>query len=106
MIAKRFSACQTEIARIQCPDVTIATAGFIRDDTGTLSCSGVPLETIIARVGTPAYVYSGALVLQDWRRLDRVFAPVPHALHYALKANSTLALLRLLHAEGARAVAN
>jgi len=43
MIAKRFSACQTEIARIQCPDVTIATAGFIRDDTGTLSCSGVPL---------------------------------------------------------------
>jgi len=86
--------------------VTIATAGFIRDDTGTLSCSGVPLETIIARVGTPAYVYSGALVRQAWRRLDRVFAPVPHALHYALKANSTLALLRLLHAEGARADAN
>ncbi len=106
MIAKRFSGCQTEIARVQCADVTIATAGFTRDAAAGLSCSGVPLDTIIARVGTPAYVYSAALIRQAWRRLDRAFAPVPHALHYALKANSTLALLRLLRAEGACADAN
>jgi len=86
--------------------VTTATAGFARDHTSCLTCNGVPLESIIARIGTPAYVYSAPLVRQAWQRLDRAFALVPHALHYALKANSTLALLRLLRAEGARADAN
>lgn len=86
--------------------MTTATAGFTRDASLGLACNGFPLESIIARVGSPAYVYSAPLVRDAWRRLDRAFAPVPHALHYALKANSTLALLRLLRAEGANADAN
>jgi len=86
--------------------VTTATADFARDDTLGLACNGVPLASIIARVGTPAYIYCAPLVRQAWRRLDRAFAAVPHALHYALKANSTIALLRLLRREGAEADAN
>ena len=39
-------------------------------------------------------------------RLPTALAPHPHAIHYALKANSTLALVRLLRSLGAEADAN
>ena len=38
--------------------------------------------------------------------IDTAFAEYPHAIHYALKANSTLALLRLLRSLGSRVDAN
>lgn len=106
MITERFSRVKRRSARVQCADVTTLTAGFSRDESLRLTCGGVPLEDIVARTGTPTYIYSAPVVRQTWRRLDAAFAPVPHALHYALKANSTLALLRLLLAEGAQADAN
>jgi len=46
-------------------------------------------------------------VIRDaYRAIDRAFAGYPHAIHYALKANSTLAIVRLLRALGGRADAN
>src|SRR5262249_51901899 len=41
-----------------------------------------------------------------YRAIDEAFAGYPHAIHYALKANSTLALARLLHGFGSAADAN
>ena len=41
-----------------------------------------------------------------YRRLDAAFGDRPHAIHYALKANSTLAIVRLLRALGSRVDAN
>ena len=41
-----------------------------------------------------------------YRAIDAAFADYPHAIHYALKANSTLALVRLLRSLGSRADAN
>src|SRR5581483_5468883 len=55
---------------------------------------------------TPVHVYSGPLIAQRFAALDRAFAAVPHRLHYAIKANGTLELLRLLRAAGAGADAN
>ena len=46
--------------------------------------------------GTPLYVYSAAALRERYRALDAAFGGYPHALHYALKANSTLAIARLL----------
>lgn len=66
----------------------------------------VPLADIAAAVGTPAYVYSAPAVRQAFRALSEALAPVPHAIHYALKANSTLALARLLRELGSGADAN
>ncbi len=68
-----------------------------------LVCDGVALSAIAAAVGTPAYVYSAAVVRHRYHSLDRAFGDYPHAIHYALKANSTLALARLLRAEGSAA---
>jgi diaminopimelate decarboxylase len=71
-----------------------------------LSCDGVSLESIVEQVGSPAYVYSAKAVREAYGAIDTAFASYPHAIHYALKANSTLALLRLLKQLGCRADAN
>jgi len=54
------------------------------------------VPSIVEAVGTPAYVYSAEAIRSAYREIDSAFAEYPHAIHYALKANSTLALLRLL----------
>ena len=79
--------------------------GFFRQQ-GTLTCDGVPLTAIAASEGTPVYVYSAATVAERYRAVDEAFASYPHSLHYALKANSTLAIARLLRSLGAGADAN
>ena len=79
--------------------------GFFRLQS-TLTCDGVPLTTIAASEGTPAYVYSAATIAGRYRAVDEAFASYPHSLHYALKANSTLAIARLLRSLGAGADAN
>jgi diaminopimelate decarboxylase len=82
------------------------TPPFVLDRALGLCCDGVPLAEIAARAGTPTYVYSAAAIRTAWTTLDRAFAAIPHALHYALKANSALAVLRLLRSLGSRADAN
>jgi diaminopimelate decarboxylase len=64
------------------------------------------VESIAAAAGTPLYVYSARGVTEAYRALDAAFAAYPHAIHYALKANSTLALVRLLRSLGSKADAN
>jgi diaminopimelate decarboxylase len=71
-----------------------------------LVCDGVPLAAIAAAAGTPVYVYSAATIRDRYRAIDAAFHGYPHALHYALKANSTLAIARLLHALGSGVDAN
>ncbi|CAN5835813.1 diaminopimelate decarboxylase [soil metagenome] len=79
--------------------------GFERD-RGVLVCDGVPLSDIIAAAGTPLYIYSAAVIAERYRAIAAAFASYPHSLHYALKANSTLAIARLLRSLGAGADAN
>jgi diaminopimelate decarboxylase len=51
-------------------------------------------------------VYSAAVLRERYRAIDRAFGAYPHALHYALKANSTLAISRLLRELGSAVDAN
>jgi diaminopimelate decarboxylase len=71
-----------------------------------LLCDSVSVQSIVERVGTPAYIYSARAIRDAYRAIDEAFDGYPHAIHYALKANSTLALLRLLRSLGSRADAN
>src|SRR5579864_5137838 len=83
-----------------------AVIGFARDSQNILSCDGVPLASIAEREGTPLYVYSAASLRARYRAIDEAFGSYPHALHYALKANSTLSVARLLRELGSAADAN
>ena len=78
---------------------------FQPSDQG-LACDGVSIQSIVDHAGTPTYVYSARAIRDAYRAIDDAFASYPHAIHYALKANSTLALVRLLRSFGSRADAN
>jgi diaminopimelate decarboxylase len=71
-----------------------------------LLCDGVSIQSIVASVGTPVYVYSARGIRDAYRAIDSAFGGYPHAIHYALKANSTLGILRVLKALGSSADAN
>jgi len=71
-----------------------------------LACDGASVEAIVERVGTPVYIYSARAIREAYRAIDEAFATYPHAIHYALKANSTLAIVRLLRSVGSKVDAN
>ena len=62
---------------------------------GELRAEAVPLSRIAERYGTPCYVYSRAALTEAWRAFDAAFAGRDHLVCYAVKANSTLAVLDL-----------
>jgi len=71
-----------------------------------LACDGVSIESIVERAGTPLYIYSARAIRDAYRAIDEAFAAHPHAIHYGMKANSTLALVRLLRSIGSKVDAN
>jgi len=71
------------------------------DRDGELYAEGVALSVIATRFGTPCYVYSRAAIEQQFRAFDTAFGTRPHRVCYAVKANSTLAVLNVLARLGA-----
>ena len=67
---------------------------------GTLHVENVSLADIAARFGTPAYVYSRQDIERAYTAYDNAFTK-PHTIHYAVKANSNLAVLNILARLGA-----
>ena len=66
-----------------------------------LYCEAVPLERLAERYGTPLYVYSVAMIRARLNAFAHSFRSIPHTLCYSVKANSTLAILRMVAGEGA-----
>src|ERR1051325_8001284 len=64
-------------------------------------CEEVRLADLARRVGTPVYVYSSRSILASYRAYDEAFGELPHSVCYAVKANSSLAVLGLLAKAGA-----
>ena len=65
-----------------------------------LYCEAVALEGLAARHATPLYVYSAAMIRARVSAFGQAFRSIPHTLCYSVKANSTLAILRLMIDEG------
>jgi diaminopimelate decarboxylase len=70
---------------------------------GELRGDGVSLEEAARELGTPLFVYSRAAIEDAYRSYAAAFAPVPHRICYAVKANGNGAILRLLAGLGAGA---
>jgi diaminopimelate decarboxylase len=68
-----------------------------------LCAESVRLSDIAEAVGTPVYVYSSQAFQDSYRSYADAFAGLPVTICYAVKANDSLAVLRLLAAEGAGA---
>src|SRR5690348_6534808 len=69
---------------------------FFNYRDGRLHAEEVDLREIVERFGTPCYVYSRATLERHWRAFNEAFGSHPHLICYAVKANSTLALLDVL----------
>jgi diaminopimelate decarboxylase len=67
----------------------------------TLHCDGADLTALAAEHGTPLYVYSAEQISHRFQLFDHTFSNRPHTICYAVKANSSLAILRLLAKQGA-----
>ena len=77
-------------------------AGFERID-GHLSVDGLKLDDIAAEFGTPLYVYSADAIRHAYDRFAQAVSGADSHVHFALKANSNMAVLRLLAKLGAGA---
>ncbi len=70
---------------------------------GALHAEGVALADIAQAVGTPFYCYATATIERHYRVFAAAFADVSATVCYSLKANSNLAVVRILAALGAGA---
>jgi diaminopimelate decarboxylase len=66
-----------------------------------LHCGKVSLEVLAKKFGTPLYVYSADQILERLRMFNEALAGRDHLVCYAVKANSSLAILKLLAGHGA-----
>ena len=67
---------------------------------GELYCEQVPVSRIVKELGTPCYIYSHATLVRHIRAYDHAFKSLPHIIAFAMKANSNIAILRLMAKEG------
>jgi diaminopimelate decarboxylase len=67
----------------------------------SLACGQVPLDTLAKKYGTPLYVYSADHIRYRLGLFAQAFADQKHLVCYAVKANSALAILKLLDSLGA-----
>ncbi|MCC6140427.1 MAG: diaminopimelate decarboxylase [Nitrospira sp.] len=67
---------------------------------GELYCEQVPVSRIAKEVGTPCYIYSHATLIRHFHAYDKAFKNIPHVVAFAMKANSNLAILRVMAKEG------
>jgi diaminopimelate decarboxylase len=75
---------------------------FQRPQPGAaLHCGGVSLEALAKRFGTPLYVYSSDQILERLGMFQKALAGREHLICYAVKANSSLAILKMLARRGA-----
>ncbi|AFL88384.1 diaminopimelate decarboxylase [Terriglobus roseus DSM 18391] len=65
-----------------------------------LKCDGVDVAELAEQFGTPLYVYSANQIAERAGLFQTAFAGVSHTVCYAVKANSSLAILKMLAAQG------
>jgi diaminopimelate decarboxylase len=67
----------------------------------TLYCDGVSLQALAEQHGTPLYVYSAKQIRHRLGLFQRAFSGRPFTVCFAVKSNSSLAILRMLADLGA-----
>ncbi len=70
---------------------------YVRNE---LYCERLAVESLAVQYGTPLYVYSRHTLTDHFQKLDEALAPLDHLICYAMKANSNLAIMRLMASLG------
>ncbi|UCE04672.1 MAG: diaminopimelate decarboxylase [bacterium] len=67
---------------------------------GDLYCEDLKIETIAQNYGTPLYLYSKNMIIDNFKATDAAFSLVKHTICYAMKANSNFQILKLMASLG------
>jgi len=70
---------------------------------GSLYCEELRVADIAEKVGTPFYLYSKNTLLSHLKAVDEAFGDIEHLVCFSVKANSNLAILRMMASGGAGA---
>lgn len=65
-----------------------------------LLIGGIPVRELVARYGTPLFIYDGGVIRRSYRILSEALSGFAR-IHYSIKANPAAAVIRLLHDAGA-----
>lgn len=68
---------------------------------GHLYCEDLKLEDLASKVGTPAYIYSQATLLEHYDKLVQAFAALKPTICYSIKSCGNMHLCKLLASRGA-----
>ncbi len=69
---------------------------------GVMIIGGIPATKLVEEFGSPIYVCDEARIRENYRRIHDAFSRyMDTKVHYACKANTNLAILRILEQEGA-----
>ncbi len=66
-----------------------------------LYCEDVRISAIARRFGTPLYIYSRRTLIEHYRKIKRAFRSISPLICFSVKANSNLAVLKVLAGQGA-----
>jgi diaminopimelate decarboxylase len=81
------------VKRIQLKEKNFVMHHFQYKDN-ELYAEDVAVKEIVAKVGSPVYIYSQATLERHFKVMDEALAAVPHTICYSVKANSNLAILK------------
>ena len=73
--------------------------GFARQ-AGSLFCEDTQVSDLAEQFGTPLYIYSQTAITDAFLTWKQAFGDARHLVCYAVKANSNIAILRLLASLG------
>jgi len=66
----------------------------------TLYCENVPVADLVAKYGSPLYVYSSATLIHHLNSIQKAFAPANPTICYSVKTNGNLHICRLMQEHG------
>jgi len=61
-----------------------------------LHCEDIALTHLAKKFGSPLYVYSKSTIINHYKKLDKALSGVDHQVCFAMKANSNLAVLKII----------
>lgn len=83
------------------PESKALIAPFHRDSGGNLLCESTALSSIAEQYGTPTFVYAQRAIESSYQDFARALGHHRGLICYAMKANPSLAIVRLLARQGA-----
>ena len=67
--------------------------GFYRNNNEELCVQGIPISDLTKKYGTPLFIYDSGLMKERYSAFLKTVAKVKGKIHYAVKANDSLAII-------------